>query len=241
MTKPSSPGAFEHDVRDGRLPLGLREPQIGHPRVQLEYNAAFFQPPAQRPDHRVVLVIGRPHDADQAVEAPDHVGEAHQIAFKLHSAMPGLKCECGAPHSPEVGFEEGFVELFRNTGPAEHRLRFHRQACDAQDVPFAQTELGCRLPMAVAHQARFRLGVQRLIPRHDFTRDGPFAAQRGNRIEQRKCAQIFAFEHPATPQHIPARRRTRRIEAAADFVEFVEDGDIRAGKAAVADHESGGG
>jgi hypothetical protein len=50
------------------------------------------------------------------------VREAHEIALELDRAVPGLEGEGGAPHEPEVGLEEGSVELVGDAGATEHRF-----------------------------------------------------------------------------------------------------------------------
>ena len=85
------------DALHHHMALRFAEAQIGDLSVHLKHHAALIEPFVQRADHRIELVVGRPHDAFEPVEAGDHVGEADEIAFELDSAVPGLEGEGGAP------------------------------------------------------------------------------------------------------------------------------------------------
>ena len=108
--------ALKIDARRPRLAGLLAQAEIRDPRVQRETHAARVKPFVQRPDHGIVLVVDRPHDAFETVEARDHMGEAHEIALEFDRAVPGLKGEGRAPHEPEIGLEKRGVELIGDAG-----------------------------------------------------------------------------------------------------------------------------
>ncbi len=125
--------------------------------------------------------------------------------------------------------------------PAEHILGLKRQTLDRQDVLFAEAEFGRSLPVAVADEARFGRRRHRHVPLEDLLRDRLAPVESGDRGEQLVSADVLAFEHPAAAQHVAVLRRTGAVEASAELVEFLEDGDVVAGNIAVANHEGGRG
>ena len=115
------------------------------------------------------------------VESGDHVRKPKQIASELDSAMPGLECECRAPHQPEIRLKERRVELIGDGAPAEHSLRFRCQTLQIKDVLFAQAKFGAVDSLSSAHETGLRGGLHGLVPVEDFLSDGLASIQRRNR------------------------------------------------------------
>jgi len=62
------------------------------------------------------------------------VHEPQQVALEFNRAMAWLEREGRALHQPEVGLEEGRVEVVHYAAAAEHVHRFDREAFEREDV-----------------------------------------------------------------------------------------------------------
>jgi hypothetical protein len=82
------------------------------------------------------LIVDGAHYAAKAIEPIHHVDEAREVTLELDRTVPWLEGEGGAPHEPKVCLEERGIELFSDTGSAEHFLGFQDQALDRQDMLF---------------------------------------------------------------------------------------------------------
>src|ERR1035437_8591307 len=116
----------------------MRECDVSYSCFELELHTALFEPFVKRTDHRIVLVVYSAHNAGERIETGNHVSEAHQIAFELDCAMPGLKSEGGTPHVPEVRLKERRGELVGDRSPSKKLLRFDRQALEVENIFLAQ-------------------------------------------------------------------------------------------------------
>jgi hypothetical protein len=231
---------FADDTRDPVQLAAFVIAQIDDARVGAKSHAVLVEPLAQRPHHRVVLVVDRTHDAVQLVEARRHMREAQQVAAEFDRAMPRLKRKGRAPHEPEVGFEKVRLEVFRNPAIAKQGFRFDRETAEREYMPLGEFIRRRGLAPAITHEPRFRRGADRLVPVENFFRDAAAPVQCRNRVEQIVGAQIFAFEHAAAADHVALVRRAGTVQTAAGLVERLEDRDVAAGHVGVAYEERSG-
>src|SRR5580698_6830219 len=113
------------------------EAKIHYGDVEHELHTSLLQPFSKRPNERVVLVVDRTHDSCERAEPRNHVGKAHEITLELECAMPRLEGKCSAPHEPEIGLEEGGLELVRDAASSQQIFRLKFQALNCQDMLLA--------------------------------------------------------------------------------------------------------
>src|ERR1035438_6580694 len=171
--RPDTTILLDNDLLDLKTVFAMRECEVSHSCFELEFHTALFEPFVKRKDHRIVLVVYGTHYAGKRIETGNHVSEAHQIAFELDCAMPGLKSEGGTPHVPEVRLKEPRCELVGDRSPSKKLLRFYRQAHEVEDIFLAQAKTGTIDPVTTPKQPRFGSGLHCLVPvkyllRHRF-------------------------------------------------------------------------
>ena len=121
---------LDHDLIDSKAGPVFEENKVRNCCLEHEVHTAFFEPLMKWADHRIVLVVHGAHNAGKRIESGNHVGEAHEIAFELNCAMPGLKRKGSTPHVPEVSLKEIRRKLVGDHGPSKQFLRLHRQTLE---------------------------------------------------------------------------------------------------------------
>ena len=149
------------------------------------------------------------------------MSETQQIAPELHSAVPRLEGEGGAPHQPEVCREKFRIELLSDARPAQHGLGFQRQSLECQDISLAKAERGRGFPVPGSKQARLGGRLEGFVPVDDLLRDRLASIESRDRGKQVESAEIFALDHASAAQHIPGLRRAGTVQATADLIEFL--------------------
>ena len=74
--------------------------------ILLKYHALFSQELFYRADHAVVLVQRASRDAFQCLNSAEFKNHSVHIPAEFKYAAPGLECECGLPHMPEIRCKE---------------------------------------------------------------------------------------------------------------------------------------
>src|ERR1035437_6821156 len=132
----------------------MRECDVSYSCFELELHTALFEPFVKRTDHRIVLVVYSAHNAGERIETGNHVSEAHQIAFELDCAMPGLKSEGGTPHVPEVRLKERRDTLIGHLYANWEGFWFEYQSLEVKNVLLAQPKTGTIDPGTISNQPR---------------------------------------------------------------------------------------
>ena len=144
---------MDRDPIHGEAGPVSKKAEIDDGCVQHEIHTALFEPFVKRTDHRIVLVVDGSHNSGKRIKTGNHVSEAHQIAFELDCAMPGLKSEGSAPHVPEVRLKESRGKLVGDRSSSEKLLRFDRQALKVENILLAQTKPRRINPASISKEA----------------------------------------------------------------------------------------
>ena len=238
---------FNHKTGDPPRSVGqAREVGVRHPRPEADIDAFSDEPPLERYDHRVVLVVLRAPDARQRVQAGELLDKPQEIAPQLRRGVPSLERERRPPHAPEAGREEVLAEQLVDPARPERSLAQGEQAHDLEPVDGGEPVLrGVDDAVLAVDEARpsvrlhFMVEVNHL-PSHGDRR----VLQRGDGVEEIVGAHVrLVREHPAAAGDpcLGARRRARAVHGSTGDVQLFEDVDVSRANVGVAKRERGGG
>src|ERR1017187_9331270 len=181
--RPDTTILLDNDLLDLKTVFAMRECEVSHSCFELEFHTALFEPFVKWKDHRIVLVVYGTHYAGKRIETGNHVSEAHQIAFELDCAMPGLKSEGGTPHVPEVRLKERRIKLIGDPTAPKEGFWFECQSLEVENVLLAQTKTGTIDPVTISKQPRLGGGLHRFVPVKYLLRCRPGSIESRNRRE----------------------------------------------------------
>ena len=237
-------GPPEFDRPDGQLAAFGLQVEVGDGAATLKIHAAVLQPGLKRADHRVVLIVDRALDAGERFDAAELLDEAVQVALELDGAVPGLERKGRGPHVPEPGLEEFRRQPVGDTIGAELVLAGQHELGELDPVGHREAHRGDVEDGAVGvHEAGLGVRLHGLIEFDCLVEHGLGGiGQRGNGFEQAPGALVIVRgEHAAATQVVTGLGIAGRIQAAAEDIRRLVNGDVAARHAAVADHECGRG
>ena len=94
--------------------------------------------------------------------------------------------------------------------------------------------------MAIPEESRPGMGIHDRVPLEKLLRNGFALVQSWNRGKEIEGADVFALKHSAAAHNVAISRVSGSVKTPADFVRFLDDGDVLAWDVSVANQEGRG-